>query len=108
MIKEIFKQYKEIDLKILSSLKENKEDVKLLEERGEIIKRIISSNVDKSEVKKIHEDMKLKDLDKEIEKNLKEKMQEVKKDIKKLATGKAATRSYAAANRSSNFFGTKI
>jgi hypothetical protein len=108
MIKEIFKQYKEIDLKIIKSLKEDEEDVKLFDERGDIIKTIVSSNFDKSELSKIYEDMKLKELDNEIEEVLKEKMDSVKKDIKKLAIGKDAVKGYAAINRSGNFFGTKI
>ena len=108
MIEEIFIEYKEIDLKIINSLKEDKEDAELMEERGKIIKRIVSLNMDKSEAEKVYQDMKLQDLDKEIETILKEKMEDVKNDIKKLARGKAATKSYAAANRSGNFFGTKV
>lgn len=108
MIEEIFKQYKEINFKIINSLKEDKEDVKLLDEREKIIKKIVSSDIDKNEFEKIYEVMGLKDLDKEIEEILKEKMQAVKADIKKLAMGKAATNGYAATNRSGNFYGTKI
>lgn len=108
MIKEIFEQYKEIDLKIIESLKEDKEDVKLFDERGDVIKTIVSSNMDKSELAKIYEDMKLEELDREIEEVLKEKMNSVKKSIKKLAIGKDAVKGYAAINRSGNFFGTKM
>lgn len=108
MIKEIFEHYKEIDLKIIESLKQDKEDVKLFDERGDVIKTIVSSNIDKSELAKIYEDMRLKELDKEIEEVLKEKMNSVKKSIKKLAIGKDAVKGYAAINRSGNFYGTKI
>lgn len=108
MIEEIFNEYKEINLKIIKTLKENKEDVELMNERGRIVNKIVAFNMDKSEVKKIYENMNLEKLDKEIELILKEKMQDVKNDIKKLAIGKAATRSYAAANRNGNFFGTKV
>lgn len=108
MIKKIFEEYKEIDLKIINSLKEDKDDAKLLDERGDIIKRIVSSNIDKSELAKIYEDMRLKELDDEIEEVLKEKMDLVKKDIKKLARGKNAVKGYAATNRSGNFFATKV
>lgn len=108
MINEIFEQYKEIDLKIIKSLKEDREDVKLFDERGDVIKRIVSSNIDKSELSKIYEDMKLKELDNGIEEVLKEKMDSVKRNIKKIAIGKDAAKGYAATNRSGNFFGTKV
>lgn len=108
MIKEIFIEYKQIDLKIINSLKEDKEDVKLFDERGEIIKKIVSYNVDKSEAVKIYGDMGIKELDKKIEEVLKEKMNEVKKSIKKLSMGKNAIKGYAATNRNGNFYGTKI
>ncbi|OOM16271.1 hypothetical protein [Clostridium saccharobutylicum] len=108
MIKKIFEEYKEIDLKIINSLKEDKDDTKLLDERGDVVKRIVSSNIDKSELAKIYEDMRLKELDDEIEEVLKEKMDLVKKDIKKLAIGKDAVKGYAATNRSGNFFGAKV
>ena len=108
MIKDIFIQYKEIDIKIIKSLKEDKEDVKLFDERGDVIKMIVSSNIDKSELAKIYEDMKLEELDNEIEEILKEKMDLVKKNIRKLAIGKDAVNGYAATNRRGNLFGTKI
>lgn len=108
MLEETFKQYKEIDLKIIESLKEDKENFELFNERGEVIKIIVSSNINKSEAAKIYEDMGLKDIDKEIEDILKEKMDSVKTKIKKLAIGKVASKGYAASNRAENSFGTKI
>lgn len=108
MIEDIFEQYKEMNFKIIKSIKEDKEDVKLIEEREKIIKQIIDSNLDKNEVLRIYKDMNLEELDKELEKILKDKMEIVKISIKKLAAGKAVTKSYAAVNRSGNFFGTKV
>lgn len=108
MIEDIFKQYKEMDLKIIKSIKEDKEDVRLIEEREKIVKQIIDSSLDKNEALRIYKDMNLENLDKELEKALKEKMEVVKISIKKLAAGKAVMKSYAAVNRSGNFFGTKI
>ncbi|SFC60685.1 flagellar protein FliT [Clostridium uliginosum] len=104
----VFNEYKEINLKIINLIKEDKEDVALLEKREETIKKFIFLDMEKSKFRKIYEDMGLRELDRELENALKEKMISVKNDIKKLKAGKEANKGYININRNLNFFSTKI
>ncbi|GAA0077568.1 hypothetical protein UT300005_19460 [Clostridium sp. CTA-5] len=103
----IFNEYKEINIEILNSIKEDREDIVLFEKREEIIKKIISLNLEKNEIKKIYKENKLDILDKELEETLKEKMLSVKKEIKKISNQKQANLRYANSNRITNFFSTR-
>ncbi|AOR22907.1 hypothetical protein [Clostridium taeniosporum] len=105
---DIFNDYKEINLEIINSIKEDKEDISLLEKREEIIKKIFSLKLEKSEIKKIYKEKGLDILDKELEDVLKEKMLSVKEEIKQISKQKQANLGYVNANRSGNFFSTKI
>lgn len=106
MDRDIFNEYKEINLKIINSIKEDKEDITLFEKREEIIKKIISLSLEKSEIKRIYSENKLDILDKELEETLKEKMLSVKKEIIRISNQKQANLRYVNANRGSNFFST--
>ncbi len=105
---DIFNEYKEINLEIINSIKEDKEDISLLEKREEIIKKIVFLNIEKSEIKKIYKEKELDILDEELENTLREKMLSVKEEIKNISNQKQANLGYVNANRSGNFFSTKI
>lgn len=104
----IFDEYRQINLKIIDTIKNDKEDIKLLEQREIVIKNIFSLNLDKDKIKKIYIEEKLDELDKELECILKNKMLSVKQEIKQLTVKKQANLGYATANRNNNFFSTRI
>ncbi|BBK75628.1 flagellar protein FliT [Clostridium butyricum] len=108
MENEIFDEYRQINLKIIDSIKNDKEDIKLLEQREIIIKKIFFLNLDKDKIKKIYVEKKIDDLDKELECVLKNKMLSVKQEIKQLTAKKKANLGYATANRTNSFFSTRI
>ncbi|NFO04377.1 flagellar protein FliT [Clostridium botulinum] len=105
---DVFNEYKEINLKIIKSIKEDKEDEALFEKRGKLIKKILSLSLEKGEIKKIYIEKKLDILDKELEYVLQEKMSYVKSEIKEIANKKQANLGYATANRGSNFFSKRV
>ncbi|WP_315077703.1 flagellar protein FliT [uncultured Clostridium sp.] len=105
---DIFNQYKEINLQIINSIKEDREDETLFEKREEAIKNILSLDLDKTEIKRIYLEQGLYDLDKELEFILKEKMLCVKDEIKKITAKKQANLGYATSNRSSNLFSKRV
>lgn len=104
MLEDIFNQYREINLKIIELVKEDKSAITLFEKREEIIKNIFSLNLEKSEINKIYIEKGLKILDKELENILIEKMLLVKDEIKKITIQKQANLRYVNANRTNNFF----
>lgn len=108
MYTEIFTQYKNIDLNIIKSLKDDKEDITLLDDREYIIKKIVSLKLDKDTFLKYYKDMELDNLDVEIENLLKEKLQNVQQEIRKLKMAGQANKGYAASNRQENFFSKKV
>ncbi|NFN92750.1 flagellar protein FliT [Clostridium botulinum] len=105
---DIFNEYKEINLQIINSIKEDKEDGALLEKREEVIQKILSLNLEKSEIKKIYIEKKLDILDKELECELKEKMLSIKEEIKSISSKRQANLGYATANRGENFFSKRV
>lgn len=105
---DIFEEYREITLEIINSIKNDKEDISLFEKREEAIKKILSLELDKSEMKKIYIEQKLDILDKELGNVLKEKMSSVKEEIQEITAKKQANLGYANVNRSSNLFSKRV
>ncbi|MCS6104148.1 flagellar protein FliT [Clostridium botulinum] len=105
---DVFNEYKEIDLEIIKSIKEDKEDEALFEKREELIKKILSLSLENGEIKKLYIEKKLDILDKELECVLKEKMSSVKAEIKEITNKKQANLGYATANRGNNFFSKRV
>ena len=101
---DIFNQYKEINIQIIESIREDKEEIKLFDKREQIVNEILSINASREEVKRTYEEMELNVLDKEIDRILKEKMKNVKHRIASLAKSKAAHKSYNQVNRCGSFF----
>ncbi|NFF81668.1 flagellar protein FliT [Clostridium botulinum] len=105
---DIFNDYKDINLEIIKSIKEDREDISLFEKREEAIKGILSLNLDKSKIKEIYKEKELDILDKELENTLREKMSSVKEEIQGIVSKKQANLGYANANRGSNFFSKRV
>lgn len=108
MIEDIIQAYKQIDLEIIKSIEEDREDYSLLEKREGLIKSILEDFDDKEKVKRLYIENELKELDYKLQKILNDKIRSVKNNIKKLAVGKEANRSYNSVNRKINFFSTNV
>lgn len=104
----IFQEYKEINLSIIKSIRENNEDLYLFEKREKIIEKIFSLGIDKTEIKKIYLQQKLDVLDKELEDIIREKIIWVKAEIKQINAKKQANLGYASVNRVNNFFSKRV
>ncbi|MBN1073445.1 flagellar protein FliT [Clostridium botulinum] len=105
---DIFNDYEKVNSEIIKSIKDDREDVGLLEKREEIIQKIFSLKLEKSEIRKIYIEKKLDVLDKELEDVLKDKMLSVKEEIRKISSKKQANLGYATANRATNFFSKRV
>ncbi|MBN1037791.1 flagellar protein FliT [Clostridium botulinum] len=104
---DIFNEYKEINLQIINSIKEDTEDISLFEKRDDALKKILALDLDKGEIKRIYiEEINI--LDRELEIILKDKMSSVKTEIQQIASKKQANLGYANANRGSNFFSKRV
>ena len=104
---DIFNEYKEINLQIINSIKEDKEDISLFEKRDDALKKILALDLDKGEIRRIYiEEINI--LDKELEIILKDKMSSIKTEIQQIASKKQANLGYANINRGSNFFSKRV
>lgn len=104
---DIFNEYKEINLQIINSIKEDKEDISLFEKRDDALKKILALDLDKGEIRRIYiEEINI--LDRELENILKDKMSSVKTEIQQIASKKQANLGYANINRGSNFFSKRV
>lgn len=105
---DIFNKYKEINIRIIKSIKNDIEDMKLLQEREQIIKEILLMKVSKEEMKNTYDEMGLRELDKKLEKILREKMMSVKNQMNNIAKSRVANKGYANVNRRTNFFSANV
>lgn len=105
---DIFNKYKEIDISIINSIKNDQEDLELFEKREKIIKEMLLIKKSKEKMKKRYDEMGLRELDKKVEELLKEKIIDTKNEINKLSKRRIASRGYANANRRMNFFSTNV
>lgn len=105
---EKFNRYRDINLHIINSIKENRENLNLFKEREEAINEILSLDLDKVKIKRIYLDEGLDMLDRELEYILKEKMVSIKAEIRQVKDRKQANLRYATANRSSSFFSKRV
>lgn len=106
---EIFERLKELDLKIIESLKNDEEDLELIDKRGEIIQEIIAMNLEKEKFEKLYIEYNLNNIDIKLESILKEKLEKAKEDIKKASHGRMAISAYNnTSNINLNFYSRKI
>ena len=107
-MKKIWNEYKNITLKIIKSIEEDKEDIQLFDNRENVIENLLNSNISKEELKLSYEEENINELDKKLEYVLKNKMQDVKEEIKKLKVSHQANKLYSNINSNKYFFSTKV
>lgn len=107
-MKKIWNEYKNITLKIIKSIEEDKEDIQLFDNRENVIENLLNSNLSKEELKLSYEEENINELDKKLEYVLKNKMQDVKEEIKKVKVSHQANKLYSNINSNKYFFSTKV
>ncbi|MDU6036802.1 MAG: flagellar protein FliT [Clostridium butyricum] len=107
-MKKIWNEYKNITLKIIKSIEEDKEDIQLFDNRENVIENLLNSNISKEELKLSYEEENINELDKKLEYVLKNKMQDVKEEIKKVKVSHQANKLYSNINSNKYFFSTKV
>ena len=107
-MKKIWDEYKNITLKIIKSIEEDKEDIQLFDNRENIIENLLNSNLSKEELKLSYEEENINELDKKLEYTLKNKMNNVKEDIQRVTASHKANKMYSNINNNKYFFSTKV
>jgi hypothetical protein len=95
-LKEEFKNYKDITLKLVKVLEEEKYDElnDLLSERQELIDKVNSINYKRADIASVFSELKLLEAEDKLKDLMKKKMDGVKDNIDNLAKTKRAGKSY--------------
>ncbi|MGL5152544.1 MAG: hypothetical protein ACRC7N_18455 [Clostridium sp.] len=107
MILELLKNYKEVTIRLIESIK-NDEENNLMDEREEILKTIEALGCSKEEIRSAYECLGIENVDRELEKTIKNEMFEVKKELKEIMVRKNASRGYNNSMNKVNVFSAKI
>lgn len=108
MEREILEQYKKLNIKIINYIKNDKDCLMLIEEREELIKKIISEKYEKSILKSIYQECDLYELDKCLEYVINSKLKETKQAINKSAQSRQIIKGYNSTINNENFYSVKI
>lgn len=105
MYKELFEKYKDLTIKIIKSLEDDTDEyIMLMDDRSEILNKLVVINEYKEEAKKEYEVLELAELDYKLGKLLKNKMQDVKEQIINIKKGQKALNGYTSVNRIPNVY----
>lgn len=106
-IEDILKEYKDISIAIADKVNKEEDISSLLKKREAIINDINNLNVDKKVICDKIDDLKIMEIEKELEELIKSSMLNVKKQIKKVKQSREAYKKYADFNGNPLIFSTK-
>lgn len=106
--RSILEEYKEISLRLLEDIKNDKDVSELMKMRDDILKKLGDLEVSVEEKRQVVEELEILQLEKKIKEAIEEEKGKVKEELRNIQKRKTANREYAAVNSKVNFFSTKI
>ncbi|MDB2125044.1 hypothetical protein [Clostridium paraputrificum] len=107
-LRVILEEYKNVTEMLIQAVKSGETGEVFIENREKLLNEIKVYNFDKSEFKKICEELEILDIEKEAYRVLNDEKQKVKEEIITLKKQKQANKSYGNAIGKMNFFNTKV
>ena len=107
-IRVILEEYKNVTEMLIQAVKIGDIDEEFIKDREKLLNEIKACDFDKSELKKICDELEILNLEKEAYKILNNEKQKVKEEIITLRKQKQANKSYGSAIVKMNFFNTKV
>lgn len=108
MIEKILDDYKEITEKIMNNIENDKEVIKLMEEREDLIKSILIDKDNKESIRELYLSKGLLDQDEKLKSLIINEKNKVKEEIANLHKIKNANNAYEKNRNVNNFFNIKI
>ncbi|WP_291709866.1 flagellar protein FliT [Clostridium sp.] len=108
MIDSILEEYKQITEKIIEIIDNDKEVIKFMEKREEILKQIFDLEVNIDVIKNLYLDKGILKLDNELKRAIENEKFKVKEEISKIHKLKNANNAYEKNKVANNFFNTKV
>ncbi len=107
-LSELLYEYRNLTLRMMKEIDENNDIGILLKEREDILKKIALLNIDRNDMKREFENLKLEEIEEKVQITIKRKMLEVRNEIKKIKQSQEAYKKYADFNGNAMIFSTKI
>lgn len=107
-LRVILEDYKKTTEMLIKAIKSGETGEVFIEDRGKLLDELKACDFDKSEFKKICEELGILNLEKEAYRVLNNEKQKVKEEIITLKKQKQANKSYGSAIGKMNFFNTKV
>ena len=107
-LRVILEEYKNVTEMFIQAVKSGEIGEEFIGDREKLLNEIKACDFDKSELKKICEELNILNLEKEAYKVLNAEKQKVKEEIITLKKQKQANKSYGSAIGKMNFFNTKV
>ena len=107
-LRVILEEYKNVTEMLIQAVKSGETGEVFIEDREKLLNELKACDFDKSEFKKICEELGLLNLEKEAYRVLNDEKQKVKEEIITLKKQKQANKSYGSAIGKMNFFNTKV
>ncbi|WP_394856999.1 flagellar protein FliT [Clostridium paraputrificum] len=107
-IRVILEEYKNVTEMLIQAVKSGDIDEEFIKDREKLLNEIKVCDFDKSELKKICDELEILNFEKEAYKILNNEKQKVKEEIITLKKQKQANKSYGNAVGKMNFFNTKV
>lgn len=107
-LRVILEDYKKVTEMLIEAVKSGEIDEAFIEDRGRLLEELKGCDFDKSDLKKICQELDILKLEKEAYKVLNNEKQKVKEEIITLKKQKQANKSYGSAIGKINFFNTKV
>ena len=107
-LRVILEDYKKVTEMLIEAIKSGETGEVFIGDRGKLLDELKACDFDKSDLKKICEELGILNLEKEAYKVLNDEKQKVKEEIITLKKQKQANKSYGSAIGKMNFFNTKV
>ena len=107
-LRVILEEYKNVTEMLIQAVKSGEIGEVFIEDREKLLNELKACDFDKSELKKICEELDILYIEKEAYKALNDEKQKVKEEIITLKKQKQANKSYGNAVGKMNFFNTKV
>ncbi|NKF06931.1 flagellar protein FliT [Clostridium gasigenes] len=107
-LRELLEKYKSVSLDLIKEIKEEANAEELMEERQNLLNKIVEIDLSKEEKIKIGKEFDILNLEKQVKEVIEEEQRKVKEEIRKTIMKKQANRGYGANLNSINFFNTKV
>lgn len=104
----ILEEYKNVTEMLIQAVKSGETGEVFIGDRGKLLEEIKACDFDKSDLKKICQELDILNLEREAYKVLNDEKQKLKEEIITLKKQKQANKSYGSAIGKMNFFNTKV